>query len=41
MSDDHLEKIAGEMGLGPYANDFWRLIILGSDQNRYGVISEP
>jgi hypothetical protein len=36
-----LEKIAGEMGLGPYANYLRRLIILGSDQNRYGVISEP
>jgi len=36
LADAHLEKIADDMGLGPYANYLRRLVILGSDQNRYG-----
>ena len=36
LSDSQLEKIAGEMGAGQYASYLRQLVVLGSDQNRYG-----
>jgi glucose-1-phosphate thymidylyltransferase len=36
LSDSQLEKIAGDMGAGQYASYLRQLVVLGSDQNRYG-----